>query len=114
MSQYLIDLRLPTEAEWEYAARAYEMSHWAGSDDPSEVFTGQESSYSTGLFNPNAWILLDMSGDTTAWCRDSYEDEYMNRKEYEEECIDPWYRNARGTLNRVGHWSNSGLHNSVQ
>ena len=106
--------RLPTEAEWEYAARAYEMFHWAGSDDPSEVFTEQESSYPTGLFKPNAWGLLDMSGNTTAWCWDSYEEEtYINRKDYEEECIDPWHRNARGALNRGGHWSHSGLHNCV-
>ncbi len=98
--------RLPTEAEWEYAARAYEMFHWAGSDDASEVcWDGQESSMPVGLLKPNAWGLYDMSGNTGDRCWDSYDEStYIDRKDDEEECIDPWYRNKRGGLARGGCW----------
>lgn len=103
--------RLPTEAEWEYAARAYEMYHWAGSDAPSEVcWDGQESSMPIGLLKPNTWGLSDMSGNTGDLCWDSYDkNTYIDRKDDEEECIDPWYRNKRGGLSRGGCWGeNSG------
>ncbi len=103
--------RLPTEAEWEYAARAYQLCRWAGSDDASEVcWDGQESSQPIGLLQPNAWGLSDMSGNTGDRCWDSYDEStYIDRKDDEEECIDPWYRNKRGGLSRGGCWGeNSG------
>ena len=101
--------RLPTEAEWEYAARAYQLCHWAGSDDASEVcWDGQESSQPIGLLQPNAWGLSDMSGNTGDRCWDSYDEStYIDRKDDEEECIDPWYRNKRGGLARGGCWGES-------
>ena len=101
--------RLPTEAEWEYAARAYQLCHWAGSDDASEVcWDGQESSQPIGLLQPNAWGLSDMSGNTGDRCWDSYDEStYIDRKDDEEECIDPWFRNSSGALSRGGCWGES-------
>jgi|GEM_PF-4154601 len=101
--------RLPTEAEWEFAARAYERWHWAGSDDASEVcWDGQESSMPVGLLKPNAWGLFDISGNTGDRCWDSYDETtYIDRKDDEEDCIDPWYRNKRGALARGGCWGES-------
>lgn len=74
--------RLPTEAEWEYAARGgkYHSGYkYAGSDSIDEVawYKGNSgdkpTTHPVKMKKPNALGLYDMSGNVTEWCSDRYE-----------------------------------------
>ena len=80
------NFRLPTAAEWEYAARggnkAVEQTKYAGSNDIDEVaWYGENSggkSHAVGTKKPNALGLYDMSGNVYEWCSDLYRDYSRN------------------------------------
>ncbi len=79
-----IGFRLPTEAEWEAAARANTRYLYAGSDIASDVGWGFEESSGrkmpVGLKQKNEWGLYDMTGNIWEWCWDGYElGAYENR-----------------------------------
>lgn len=72
--------RLPTEAEWEYACRAWTSSMFSYGDDPGYANLANYAWYdanSGGFFPhpveqklPNPWGLYDMSGNVFEWCHD--------------------------------------------
>lgn len=111
-----VKYRLPTEAEWEYAARegGKEVLFGNGKNtaDPNEInFNGDDKyrkPYSivgifrgkaipVGSFTPNGLGLYDMSGNVSEWCSDGYSEPYSSRA-----AVNPsgdsraWYKVHRG------------------
>lgn len=70
--------RLPTEAEWEYAARSDEGTQYAGSNQADEVAWFGEGPEKGGTHEvrgkkSNQWGLYDLSGNVWEWVWDSYD-----------------------------------------
>jgi hypothetical protein len=95
--------RLPTEAEWEYAARAGD-SEAAAPLERAAWFTENSGGESrpVGLKSPNAWGLHDMLGNVWEWVNDWYGD-------YPEEDQDDPLGPVEGTdrVIRGGAWGSS-------
>ena len=74
--------RLPTEAEWEYAARGGQKSkgkkYGSASNNESTFWYADNSGDKTHAVgsNPNELGLCDMSGNVNEWCLDWYDENY--------------------------------------
>ena len=109
--------RLPTEAEWEYAARTGTNFKYAGSNDLDEVAwygghiykdgqlvddgggNSRHQTHPVGEKQPNYWGLYDMSGNVREWCWDKF-GEYPSAK------IDPkGVASSWGRVRRGGSWN---------
>ena len=71
------DLRLPTEAEWEYACRSGgKPEKYAGGSDLDRVawYKGNSDSSTQAVATkaPNGFGLFDMNGNVNEWCADTY------------------------------------------
>jgi len=101
--------RLPTEAEWEYAARGGNKSGgytYSGSNAIGDVAWYRENSgakiYAVGQKQPNELGIFDMTGNIEEWCSDWYGSEYYAN------CPASNPKGPSSGVRRVvrgGHWS---------
>ncbi len=90
------EVRLPTEAEWEYACRAgtttpfafgktvtpdqvnYDGNHPYGNAPKGKY---REVTVNVDSFKPNAWGIYQMHGNVWEWCLDEWHDSYQDKPE---------------------------------
>jgi formylglycine-generating enzyme required for sulfatase activity len=114
------EVRLPTEAEWEYAARGANQSkgyEYAGSNNLDEVgWYGDNSgsvTHPVGQKKANELGICDMSGNVWEWCLDEWHDSYADKPEnLKKQGNLAWgdlnidNNDNRSRLLRGGSWSN--------
>lgn len=93
--------RLPTEAEWEYCAKANQNFTYSGSDNPNEVAWTKDNSigktHPVGHKKANGFGLYDMNGNVSEWVWDG------QRKYNDQPVENPVYDGTLKVL-RGGHW----------
>jgi formylglycine-generating enzyme required for sulfatase activity len=105
--------RLPTEAEWEYAARAGTTTAYFFGDDASKLgeyaWFEQNSDFKyqkVGKKKPNPWGLYDIYGNVTEWVLDQYDPGYYEVCAKQPVSIEPWNKATKPYPHAVrgGSW----------
>ena len=105
--------RLPTEAEWEYAARA-------GTDGPYDfgqpdklrqyawfAANADQKTHPVGQKKPNRWGLYDLYGNVSEWCEDIYSPTYYKDSPTVDPCGPANHGNDVRRVIRGGSWKSS-------
>jgi formylglycine-generating enzyme required for sulfatase activity len=113
------EIRLPTEAEWEYCCRAgTETATAYGNSLSSDQanFDGKlpyggavKGKYvgtitKVGSYKPNNWGIYDMHGNVWEWCLDLYDAD----ETYKEGIVDPLCKKGSNRVLRGGSWEYDG------
>jgi len=106
--------RLPTEAEWEYAARSGGKDEkWSGTSNEKELGdyawylnNAKYVSHPVGKKKPNGLGLYDMTGNVWEWVSDWYADDYY-AKSPKDDPQGP--ANGRTRVLRGGYWGDTGV-----
>ena len=111
--------RLPTEAEWEYAARAGSATKyswgddirednkiWANCDGSGSKWGGKQTA-PVGSFAANAFGLYDMAGNVWEWTQDCWHDDYRNAPSDGSAWLESGQGNCAQRVIRGGSWSST-------
>jgi len=105
--------RLPTEAEWEYAARAgTTTTYFFGSEAsklPEYAWFEQNSDFKyqkVGKKKPNPWGLYDIYGNVVEWVLDQYDPDFYKQSNGSTAVLDPWNKATKPYPHAVrgGSW----------
>ncbi len=117
--------RLPTESEWEWAARGGKLGHtWAGTSDSEQlkeyaIFydNSKNSVEPIGVDlpldqkrKPNGFGLYDMSGNAWEWVQDCYHKDYVNAPTDGSAWLESDGGNCERRMMRGGSWDKESVH----
>lgn len=111
--------RIPTEAEWEYAARAGQQDNKVNLDEVAWYWdNADDKAHPVGKLKPNAWGLFDMLGNTWEWaidlkgtpvvCGGSYNDKAEKVSFTAREYYNPKWQEADAHVPKSKWWLSDG------
>jgi formylglycine-generating enzyme required for sulfatase activity len=107
-----LNYRLPSEAEWEYAARGGQASNknnymYAGSNNIDEVawYSGNsdQKTHPVGKKKANTLGIFDMTGNVWEWCQDTWHEDYKGAPDNGS----AWESKGSYRVDRGGSWGNA-------